>query len=166
MTRILALGPEADKVIASFCKAVGEKVPKTKVPDDEHVLYWHRAAGTVPKLVTVEKPRQQHKRHIRKYAEGALTDERSFYFRGPEGKLNLKAQNLVMFLQIADGLDDETWAYHFGRGDYSKWFRICIKDDELAEEAEAIEAEEPEDSRDRIAEIVKARYTQPAKAAE
>src|SRR5690606_38025983 len=66
VTRILALGPEADKVIASFCKAVGEKVPKTKVPDDEHVLYWHRAAGTVPKLVTVEKPRQQHKRHIRK----------------------------------------------------------------------------------------------------
>ena len=42
---------------------------------------------TAPKLISVEKPKQQHKRHIRKYAEVTLTDERSFYFRGPEGKL-------------------------------------------------------------------------------
>lgn len=166
VTKILALGPEADKVIAQFCEAVGEQAPEVEIPDDEHVLYWHRAAGAPPKLVSVEQPKQQHKRHIRKYAEGALTDERSFYFRGPDGKLNLKAQNLMMFLQIADGVDDDTWDFHFKRGDYSKWFRACIRDDELAEEAEEIEGEGPEDSREKIAGIVRARYTQPAKAAE
>ncbi|WP_439601149.1 HAD hydrolase family protein [Devosia sp.] len=166
VTKILALGPEADKVIAQFCAATGEQPPQATVPDDEHVLYWHRAAGTLPKLVTVEKPRQQHKRHIRKYAEGALTDERSFYFRGPDGKLNLKAQNLMVFLQIADGVDDETWDFHFGRGDYSNWFRGAIRDDELADEAREIEAAAPgtADSRKRITEIVTARYTQPARA--
>jgi hydroxymethylpyrimidine pyrophosphatase-like HAD family hydrolase len=168
VTKILALGPEADKVIAQFCAAVGIEPPGVEIPDDEHALYWHRSAGTPPKLVTVEKPKQQHKRHIRKYAEGALTDERSFYFTGPEGKLNLKAQNLMMFLQIADGIDDDTWNYHFKRGDFSRWFRGAIRDDELADEAEAIEADKPRsnESRERIAEIVKARYTQPAKAVE
>lgn len=167
VTKILALGPEADKVIAQFCEATGETPPDLAIPDAEHVLYWHRAAGAAPKLVTAEKPRQQHKRHIRKYAEGALTDERSFYFRGPDGRLNLKAQNLMMFLQIADGIDDETWNFHFARGDYSKWFRGAIRDDDLADEAEAIEAEAPDSahSRERIGDIVKARYTQPAKAA-
>jgi uncharacterized protein (DUF2384 family) len=38
--------------------------------------------------------RTQHRRHLRKYAEGDLGPERSFYFRGRDGKLNLKAQNL------------------------------------------------------------------------
>ena len=167
VTKVLALGPEADKVIAQLCEATGDALPEgIELPDDEHVLYWHRAAGASPKLVTVEKPKQQHKRHIHKYAEGALSDERSFYFRGPEGKLNLKAQNLMMFLQIADGVDDATWDFHFGRGDYSKWFRSAIRDDDLADEAQEIEAEAPEESREKIAEIVKARYTQPAKAAE
>ncbi len=169
VSKVLALGPEADKVIAQLCEAIGEPMPEgIELPDDEHVLYWHRTAGATPKLISVEKPRQQHKRHIRKYAEGALSDERSFYFRGPEAKLNLKAQNLMMFLQIADGVDDATWDFHFGRGDYSNWFRRCIRDDDLADEAQEIEAEalDATESRQRIAEIVKARYTQPAKAAE
>ena len=167
VTKVLALGPEADKVIAQLCAAIGDEVPAgIEVPDDEQVLYWHRAVGAAPKLITVEKPKQQHKRHIRKYAEGTLSDERSFYFRGPEGKLKLKAQNLMMFLQIADGVDDATWDFHFERGDYSKWFRSAIRDDDLADEAQQIEAEAAEDSREKIAEIVKARYTKPAQAAE
>lgn len=167
VSKLLVLGPKADKAIAQFCSATGETVPEgIEIPDHDHVLYWHRGVGAAPKLITVDKPRQQHKRHIRKYAEGALTDERSFYFRGPDGKLNLKAQNLMMFLQIADGVDDATWDYHFGRGDYSNWFRGAIRDDDLADEAEDIEREtlDSNDSRQRISEIVKARYTQPAKA--
>ena len=48
--------------------------------------------------------------------------------RGPEGKLNLKAQNLAIFLQIADGLDDETWLFHLKNGDIARWFPDVIKD--------------------------------------
>lgn len=167
VTKVLALGPQAGEVIEQLCRAVDEKPPKgLSKPDDAHVLYWHRAAGTPPKLATVDRPNQQHKRHIRKYAEGALTEERSFYFTGPDGKLNLKAQNLMMFLQIADGIDDATWDYHFKRKDFSKWFRSCIRDDELADEAEVVERQKlkPKASREKIGEMVKARYTQPARA--
>jgi hypothetical protein len=72
----------------------------------------------------------------------------------------------MVFLQIADGIDDETWDFHFGRGDYSNWFRGSIRDDDLADEASEIEAEELDsnESRQRITEIVTARYTQPARA--
>jgi hypothetical protein len=49
--------------------------------------------------------------------------DKSFYFRGPAGNLNLRAQNLVLFNQMAEGVDDETWLYHLRRGDHSRWFR-------------------------------------------
>jgi hypothetical protein len=105
------------------------------------------------------------RRHSRKYAEGNLGADRSFHFRGPAGKLNLRAQNLVLFLQLADGVDDETWEFHLRRGDYSLWFRDAIKDPALAEEAATVERDEslpPADSRKTIRGLVEARYTLPA----
>jgi hypothetical protein len=107
----------------------------------------------------------ERRRHSRKYAEGELPPERSFYFRGPDGKLNLRAQNLILFLQLADGVDDETWAFHLRQGDYSRWFRDMIKDNELAAAAERIEAMsglEPSESRRLIREAVEQKYTAPA----
>ena len=53
------------------------------------------------------EPSGERRRHLRKYAEGDL-EEDAFYFRGPDDKLNLRVQNLVLFAQIADGIDDET----------------------------------------------------------
>ena len=87
-------------------------------------------------------PRNEHQRHLRKYAEGELGPDKSFYFRGPDGKLNLRAQNLQLFLQVADGIDDETWMYHLRRGDYSRWFREAIKDEDLASDASSVEADQ------------------------
>jgi hypothetical protein len=81
-----------------------------------------------------------HRRHVRKYAKGDLGTEKSFYFRSPDGRLNLRAQNLTMFVQIAEGVDDETWDFHRRRGDYSRWTGDSIKDDSLAWEVERIEA--------------------------
>ena len=48
----------------------------------------------------------------------------------------------MMFVQIAEGIDDATWQHHLRAGDYSEWFRDKIKDDELADEAAAIEADD------------------------
>ena len=59
-----------------------------------------------------QTPRGERQRHRRKYATGTLGPDKSFYFRGPEGSLRLRAQNLGMFLQMADGVDDDTWTYH------------------------------------------------------
>jgi len=102
----------------------------------------------------------QHRRHRRKYAAGDLADE-AFVFRGREGKLKLRAQNLSIFLQMAEGVDEDTWAHHLDQSDYSKWFRSVIKDDELAEEAEGIEHEGGGDSRRKIREAIEKRYTLP-----
>ena len=44
--------------------------------------------------------------------EGELPPERSFYFKGPERKLNLRARNLIQFLQLAEGIDVDTWTFH------------------------------------------------------
>jgi len=50
------------------------------------------------------------------------------------------AQNLMLFLQIGDGVDDETWQYHLRQGDFSRWFREAIKDENLASAAEQVES--------------------------
>ena len=104
-------------------------------------------------------------RHRRKYAEGQLPPDRSFYFRGPQLKMNLCAQNLMLFLQIGDGVDDETWLYHLRRGDFSRWFRECIKDENLATAAERLESltnATPQESRALIRAAVEQDYTVPA----
>ena len=98
------------------------------------------------------------------YSAGDLGEDKSFYFRGPEDKLNLRAQNLTMFLQLAGGVDDDTWNYHLARGDYSRWFREAIKDEELAQEASQLEHNDSlnaHETREQIKSAVERRYTAP-----
>jgi hydroxymethylpyrimidine pyrophosphatase-like HAD family hydrolase len=128
-------------------------------------LVWLRDADEGPFRVHLQPSTIERRRHLRKYAEGELGEDRSFYFRGPHGRLNLRAQNLVLFVQIADGVDDETWQHHLRNGDYSRWIRECIKDDELAAEVQSVEDDSeqqgPRASRDAIARAIASRYTLP-----
>jgi hydroxymethylpyrimidine pyrophosphatase-like HAD family hydrolase len=107
-------------------------------------------------------PREvEHRRHIRKYTEGELSADRSFYFRGPDRRLNLRAANLVRFCELAEGVDEATWAHHLRDGDYSRWFREIIKDPELSDVISAIERDPtltPADSRRHVLDAVRARY--------
>lgn len=110
------------------------------------------------------RPRVEGRRHQRKYALGSLESDKSFYFRGPQGRLRLRAQNLMAFLQEAEGVDDETWTYHLRRGDYSRWFREAIRDADLAEAVAAIEQqpESPvEETRRLVRVAVEERYAAP-----
>jgi hypothetical protein len=91
--------------------------------------------------------------------------EQSFYFRGPESKLNLRAHNLTTVLQLAEGIDDETWMYHLRKGDYSGWFSSIIKDAELGRQTAEVESDyaiSAPDSRLKIKEFVDRRYTAPS----
>lgn len=163
---VIALGDGASEVIAAFCRTIGIEPPTAGIhAEGDEILVWVRSAGSPPSRVVPERPQQVHKRHTRKYAEGDLGEEFSFYFRGPDNSLKLRAQNLMLFLQTADGVDDRTWLHHLRRGDYSAWFRRVIKDDGLAEEAARIESDsglDAQESRRRIAEGVTRRYTAPA----
>jgi hydroxymethylpyrimidine pyrophosphatase-like HAD family hydrolase len=162
---VVALGDRANDVLASFQKALDLPTAQPgPIPGPSQVLFWSREKGGPPTSLTVEGPKQARKRHTRKYAEGDLGDDASFYFRGADGRLNLKAQNLQLFLQIADGLDDATWEHHRRLGDYSQWFRTRIKDPGLADEAAAIEVDgcDAQESRRRVRDAVARRYTAPA----
>jgi hypothetical protein len=88
----------------------------------------------------------------------------SFFFRGPGNRQNIKAQNLAIFSQIAEGIDEETWMFHLRRGDYSRWFRKCVKDNYLADHAERIEQRidlQPWETRTLIRSFIESRYTLP-----
>ena len=164
---LLAVGTAPEKTAAAFCKAAGRESPR--VPAVElatgEALAWRPGSDAPPTRVRTEPPHGERVRHSRKYAEGSVGPERSFVFRGPAGKLNLKAQNLVVFLQMADGVDDETWMHHLRQHDYSQWFREKIRDDGLAAEVEKVEAQPdatPRGSRAAIRAAVEKRYTLPA----
>jgi hypothetical protein len=101
-------------------------------------LYWFRDTNQLRSSETVPA-KSEHSRHKRKYVHGELESERSFYFTGLRGQFKLRAQNLTMFLRLAEGLDDETWQYHRQCGDYSAWFREAMRDNDLANEAGQIE---------------------------
>jgi phosphoglycolate phosphatase (TIGR01487 family) len=162
---VVAVGKNPGETFQSLAKVIHQPGPTTSVPDLDPgtAAVWRRADEKSEVLVVAIQPSQiDRRRHTRKYAEGELPPDRSFYFRGPEGKLNLRAQNLMMFVQIAAGVDDETWLHHLRGGEYSKWFARYIKDDELAAEAAAVEEDsalDPQASRRAITEAIEKRYT-------
>jgi hypothetical protein len=139
---LMIVGDKAEEMLALFSKATSASMPPLEPPNLEsgEVLLWSRDANEPPVKVRAYPCKTERRRHRRKYAEGELPPDRSFYFRGPEGKLHLRAQNLMMFLQLGEGVDDKTWEFHRARGDYSKWLTDCVKDEELAAAAKQIES--------------------------
>lgn len=162
---VVAIGHSPEKTLGDFAVATGQTIawPVDLVYQADRVVVWFDEDGQAPFAMQAQPGRAERIRHHRKYAEGNLRWH-SFYFRGPNNHHNLKAQNLVVFCQIAQGIDESTWMYHLRRGDYSRWFRHAIKDNHLADEAERVERRadlEPWQTRQMIQELVNARYTLP-----
>jgi len=152
--------------ITDFCKTVGHVLPTVPLAPELAAgkgVGWFLTEGQ-PFEFEVIPPRQERQRHMRNYAEGTLGNDRCFYFKGEDGQLNLKAQNLIVFTQLAAGVDDRTWLYHLHRQDYSKWLHNSIKDETLAAAVSQIEITtdiSPSESRDRIKSAIEKRYTLP-----
>ena len=162
--RLLIIGQQPAHTLGLFAAAAGARAPTLSdraLASGEAVLWNVRDDG--PALhFTATTPRVLQRRHKRKYAQGDLGTDLSFYFQGPERRLNLRANNLAAFLQIGEGIDDETWEYHLRRGDYSDWFDACIKDPQLAEAVRELERDArlaPAETRVRIRALIDARYT-------
>jgi HAD superfamily hydrolase (TIGR01484 family) len=165
---LIAVGKRPDEALRELGKVTESKVPEVAPLDLEpgHALVWDRLSRNPPTVIRIAPSHTERRRHTRKYAEGELPPERSFFFRGPEGKLKLRAQNLITFLQLAEGVDEDTWAHHRRGGDYSQWIEDCIKDEELAEKIRTVEQDEslsPEESRKRVREAIEEQYTLPAR---
>jgi hydroxymethylpyrimidine pyrophosphatase-like HAD family hydrolase len=166
ITTVVGVGDGSLSALEKFCAATNRALPSP--PSGElaekqvHLLVRDRPI----EVITPRKPKEKQKRHARKYAEGELGEDRSFYFRGPDARLNLRAHNLSTFLQMAAGVDDETWLHHLKAGEYSRWFAGAIKDEDLASEAAGVEADRSlsaQESRRHFKEIIERRYTAPAR---
>lgn len=162
---VFAIGKAPEKTLGELAAAVGQPLtwPHGLSSQRGEVVAWFVRDGGLPFSMRPERGRAERIHHVRKYAEGNLR-RHSFYFRSPDGRHNLKAQNLALFCQIADGIDEQTWMFHLRRGDYSRWFRGAIKDSRLADEAERIERRQdltPLQTRGLVRELVHARYTLP-----
>ena len=160
---VLAVGAGAADALAAVAGAGGKEAPEPQEPDlpSGRVALWRAHLGRVD-VVDLTPPRGERQRHRRKYALGTMAPEESFYFRGPEERLNLRAHNLVLFLQIGNGLDDETWQHHRGQGDYSRWLADVIGDEELAADVADVERDDNlsvRDARERLRDLVRQKYT-------
>ncbi|HET9372560.1 MAG TPA: HAD-IIB family hydrolase [Vicinamibacterales bacterium] len=163
VTAIVTVGDRAGEVMLRIAAALRTGTPEVPALSPGEALAWWPGDHAEPIAFRPGAPRGERRRHLRKYAEGTLGPDKSFFFRGPRNQLRLRAQNLGMFLQLADGVDDDTWRYHLNRGDYSSWVREAIKDFELADEIADIEAtsDAPADaSRAAVAEAIGRRYTE------
>jgi GTPase SAR1 family protein len=163
---IIVVGGSAAATLHELQAAHGFGIPDWTGPPlpSGSGLVWSRQSPTELNELCLVTPRQERRRHQRKYATGELGPDKSFYFRGPHGALNLRAHNLFLFLQLGDGLDPDTWNYHLERNDYSRWLREAVKDQPLAEEVRRIEGSHApaDESRPAIRRAIEQRYTLPA----
>lgn len=166
MDAVVAIGVSPVETLSELATALGVAPPRERpqpLPPGEALLWWPREPKRGLVHVRTTPPRTERHRHLRKYAEGELPPERSFYFRGPEQKLNLRAQNLNTFLQMGEGVDEETWRFHLAGGDYSRWLGAVIHDEELAAEVAALEKAADgvttKEARQRLRAAVERRYT-------
>ena len=168
MGSVIGVGEKSEDAIREWAGIKGISVPQFPevAPDAKPVIMWRQEEQQPPFLLKVRKPRAPHHRHRRKYAEGDIRPEISFYFKGREGKLNLRANNLITFIQLAEGVDDDTWNFHLKRHEYSNWFRDVINDDVLARQALTVEDDESLgalESKKAIVNAVSAEYTLPGR---
>jgi HAD superfamily hydrolase (TIGR01484 family) len=162
---VFAIGHAPENTLRSYADAMGTSLdwPGDLAYEAGNVVAWFVRDDVAPFSMRPTRGLAERIRHLRKYAEGNM-GHRSFFFRGPDHRHNLRAHNLAAFCQIAEGIDEATWLFHLRQHDYSQWFRHSVKDSYLAEEMERIERRTdiaPQQTRDLVRELVGARYTLP-----
>ena len=162
---VLAVGKDPRATLAATAALLDSRAPALAGPRD--LRKGQGALWQVGKkrahLVSLVRSSIKRRRHRRKYTEGELPPERSFYFRGPHLALNLRAANLYEFLALADGVDDDTWLHHLRALDYAKWIEFSLKDKALAQTIREVakRSDDAADSRAQVRKAIEERYSPP-----
>lgn len=158
---MIVLGDKLEYPIEQFCKLKECEPPKNIPPISKgQAVIWEVEKDQDPYSISFNMPKQLLQRHKKKYAAGDMANN-SFIFTGPDNKLSLKATNLIMFVHLAEGIDDDTWLYHLKRRDYWNWFTHTVHDEDLASIAEEAEKKIPsaEESKRMILNAINQKYT-------
>jgi hypothetical protein len=86
---LIAVGQDARATLAEFAHAAGRELPQMEDGhlDSGEAIVWSVRSERGPLKIKAHSAKTERRRHRRKYAEGELPPERSFFFRGPAGKL-------------------------------------------------------------------------------
>lgn len=160
---VVSIAEDPREALQGISERMGVSMPIVPEPEDNQV---HRAlswkVGDSEAIWFSRLPSElDNQRHRHSLYEGEMEEEHQFVFRGVNDQFSLRATNLKRFIELADGLDGETWWFHLKRNDYSNWIEHVIKDYGLADEVRAIEDSEdatPEHSRDAIKKTIEKRF--------
>jgi hydroxymethylpyrimidine pyrophosphatase-like HAD family hydrolase len=160
---IICVSDDPRESISVSREIIGEGaiIPEPPQEKEKRALVWKNGSREpvwfLPASTDAENFRHQHS-----YLEGELEAGQRFVFRGPDSKLNLQAQNINIFMQLLEGIDDETYLFHLQRHDYSRWFDEVIHDDEIAQRLNEIEQTESAtgESRTKLIDIIRERFAE------
>ncbi|WNG48042.1 HAD family phosphatase [Archangium minus] len=162
----VAVGPAPARVLGQLAEALNETAPLLPLGagQEDEALAWFITERQWPLWLRIPPGRAERLSRLHGHVEGDLGSG-SFVFRGPEGTLHLRVNNLSSFCQAAEGVDEQVWLFHLWHGDFSRWIRNVLRDDELAREISSIERryELPAaESRRRVRGAIAHRYALPA----
>ena len=87
--------------------------------------------------------------------------DRGFHFFMPDGCYTGEtALSLCSFLRDMGSIDIESIKFHFDRGDFQKWLRNTIGDEELAQTIDKLDKIPEENLREKLADIVQKRISE------
>lgn len=102
-----------------------------------------------------------HVRHLHKYLRAALPEPKWFYFREGDGRyVGKAAASLWEFREALAQVPLASLRYHLERGDFERWLREVLHDEQLANRIHALEQGnlEGEGLRQALLEVVVSRY--------
>jgi hydroxymethylpyrimidine pyrophosphatase-like HAD family hydrolase len=109
------------------------------LPQGQFLLIRTEEAGARTRTFIAAPRMTSHVRHLRKYADGRLPEERCFFFRAEDGSLAAAAGSLKEFLHAVTRVGDEVLRCHAARGDFSRWVLDVFADRELGRQLAKIE---------------------------
>ena len=106
-----------------------------------------------------------HVRHLHKYEEAQLPQERHFIFRDHQAPTGRSAGNLFEFVAEIRCANSDVLRHHASHRDFSRWISGVFQEKKLAEELRRIEEMassivSPDVVRHRIIQVVEAQYPQ------
>jgi hydroxymethylpyrimidine pyrophosphatase-like HAD family hydrolase len=96
-------------------------------------------AGAVARHFVAPPRTTRHVRHLGKYADRPVAPHEAFFFRRADGRPAGVADTLRGFGARLAQAEDDTLAYHAGRGDFSRWIADVFVDRRLAARVRKIE---------------------------